>query len=215
MIPKFEHRFPGLAEARLSSSYAGCYDVTPDYNPMISASPVDGLVALRRVLGARLQDLPIGRRAHGRPHHRRGAAGIPTSTTTTSAGSGSPTDDLWSARIPTPAQGRCAECTGHPGIGGRWRHILISRGHSPSHERPRRFGRSAPRQRHCPSVAPRRTRRPRAAVAQEAAGGRRRASTKSNVVALDRLTPTAGTARAASSARSSPTMCAVAGWRSG
>jgi sarcosine oxidase, subunit beta len=43
MIPKFEHRFPGLAGARLSSSYAGCYDVTPDYNPIISASPVDGV----------------------------------------------------------------------------------------------------------------------------------------------------------------------------
>jgi len=43
MIPKFERRFPGLSEARLSSSYAGCYDVTPDYNPMISASPVEGL----------------------------------------------------------------------------------------------------------------------------------------------------------------------------
>jgi sarcosine oxidase subunit beta len=43
MIPKFEHRFPGLGEARLSSSYAGCYDVTPDYNPIISASPVEGL----------------------------------------------------------------------------------------------------------------------------------------------------------------------------
>jgi glycine/D-amino acid oxidase-like deaminating enzyme len=43
MIPKFERRFPGLNQARLSSSYAGCYDVTPDYNPMISASPVEGL----------------------------------------------------------------------------------------------------------------------------------------------------------------------------
>jgi sarcosine oxidase, subunit beta len=43
MIPKFEHRFPGLGAAQLSSSYAGCYDVTPDYNPIISASPVDGV----------------------------------------------------------------------------------------------------------------------------------------------------------------------------
>lgn len=43
MIPKFERRFPGLGGARLSSSYAGCYDVTPDYNPMISASPLEGL----------------------------------------------------------------------------------------------------------------------------------------------------------------------------
>jgi glycine/D-amino acid oxidase-like deaminating enzyme len=43
MIPKFERRFPGLSGARLSSSYAGCYDVTPDYNPMISSSPLEGL----------------------------------------------------------------------------------------------------------------------------------------------------------------------------
>ena len=27
----------------MSSSYAGCYDVTPDYNPVISASSVDGV----------------------------------------------------------------------------------------------------------------------------------------------------------------------------
>jgi len=43
MIPKFEQRFPGLSGARLSSSYAGCYDVTPDYNPMISPAPIEGL----------------------------------------------------------------------------------------------------------------------------------------------------------------------------
>jgi sarcosine oxidase, subunit beta len=43
MIPKFERRFPGLSGARLSSSYAGCYDVTPDYNPMISPAPLEGL----------------------------------------------------------------------------------------------------------------------------------------------------------------------------
>jgi sarcosine oxidase subunit beta len=43
MIVKFEHRFPGLAGSRLSSSYAGCYDVTPDYNPVISPCSVEGL----------------------------------------------------------------------------------------------------------------------------------------------------------------------------
>jgi sarcosine oxidase subunit beta len=43
MIPKFARRFPGWSGARLSSSYAGCYDVTPDYNPMISPSPLEGL----------------------------------------------------------------------------------------------------------------------------------------------------------------------------
>ena len=42
-VPKFTHRFPGFDGASLASSYAGCYDVTPDYNPIISASPVEGV----------------------------------------------------------------------------------------------------------------------------------------------------------------------------
>jgi sarcosine oxidase, subunit beta len=42
-VPKFAHRFPGFDGASLVSSYAGCYDVTPDYNPVISASPVEGV----------------------------------------------------------------------------------------------------------------------------------------------------------------------------
>jgi glycine/D-amino acid oxidase-like deaminating enzyme len=43
LVPKFSHRFPGFDGAALSSSYAGCYDVTPDYNPIISATPLQGL----------------------------------------------------------------------------------------------------------------------------------------------------------------------------
>ncbi len=42
-IDKFMHRFPSLTGASLSSSYAGCYDVTPDYNPVIGPTLVDGL----------------------------------------------------------------------------------------------------------------------------------------------------------------------------
>jgi glycine/D-amino acid oxidase-like deaminating enzyme len=42
-IEKFAHRFPGLSDAGLSSSYAGCYDVTPDYNPVIGPAPLEGL----------------------------------------------------------------------------------------------------------------------------------------------------------------------------
>ncbi len=45
-IGKFEHRFPGLPGAQLRSTYAGCYDVTPDYNPVISATPLGGLTLL-------------------------------------------------------------------------------------------------------------------------------------------------------------------------
>jgi sarcosine oxidase, subunit beta len=42
-VEKLAHRFPGLGDAAISSSYAGCYDVTPDFNPVISATPVAGL----------------------------------------------------------------------------------------------------------------------------------------------------------------------------
>jgi sarcosine oxidase, subunit beta len=42
---KLAHRFPELSEgAGISSSYAGCFDVTPDWNPVISRGPVDGLI---------------------------------------------------------------------------------------------------------------------------------------------------------------------------
>ena len=37
-------RFPGLPDASVAGSYAGCYDVTPDFNPVISRTPVPGLV---------------------------------------------------------------------------------------------------------------------------------------------------------------------------
>jgi sarcosine oxidase, subunit beta len=43
-VEKLAHRFPGLGDAAISSSYAGCYDVTPDFNPVISATPVAGLL---------------------------------------------------------------------------------------------------------------------------------------------------------------------------
>jgi glycine/D-amino acid oxidase-like deaminating enzyme len=43
-VGKFGHRFPSLADAGLESSYAGCYDVTPDYNPVIGPAPVAGVV---------------------------------------------------------------------------------------------------------------------------------------------------------------------------
>lgn len=43
-VGKVGTRFPGLTNAAISGSYAGCYDVTPDWNPVISRTPVDGLV---------------------------------------------------------------------------------------------------------------------------------------------------------------------------
>jgi glycine/D-amino acid oxidase-like deaminating enzyme len=43
-VEKLAHRFPGLADGAVASSYAGCYDVTPDFNPVMSRTPVQGLV---------------------------------------------------------------------------------------------------------------------------------------------------------------------------
>jgi glycine/D-amino acid oxidase-like deaminating enzyme len=37
-------RFPGFTDAAITGSYAGCYDVTPDWNPVISRTGIDGLV---------------------------------------------------------------------------------------------------------------------------------------------------------------------------
>jgi sarcosine oxidase, subunit beta len=42
-ITKLEHRLPGMPDPRIAASYGGCYDVTPDYNPIIGPSPLDGL----------------------------------------------------------------------------------------------------------------------------------------------------------------------------
>jgi sarcosine oxidase subunit beta len=44
-VEKMSHRFPQIMDAAISSSYAGCYDVTPDFNPVISRTSVAGLVA--------------------------------------------------------------------------------------------------------------------------------------------------------------------------
>jgi sarcosine oxidase subunit beta len=43
-VDKVGTRFPGFADAAISSSYAGCYDVTPDWNPVISTTELHGLI---------------------------------------------------------------------------------------------------------------------------------------------------------------------------
>jgi glycine/D-amino acid oxidase-like deaminating enzyme len=43
-VEKVGTRFPGFTGAAISGSYAGCYDVTPDWNPVISTTALDGLV---------------------------------------------------------------------------------------------------------------------------------------------------------------------------
>jgi sarcosine oxidase, subunit beta len=43
-VDKLAHRLPGLPDAAVSSGYAGCYDVTPDFNPVIGLTGIDGLI---------------------------------------------------------------------------------------------------------------------------------------------------------------------------
>ena len=42
-VERVSTRFPGFENAAISSSYAGCYDATPDWNPVISATGLEGL----------------------------------------------------------------------------------------------------------------------------------------------------------------------------
>ena len=44
VVDKVGTRLPGLTSPSIVSSYAGCYDVTPDFNPVISRTSIDGLV---------------------------------------------------------------------------------------------------------------------------------------------------------------------------
>ncbi len=43
-VDKVGTRFPGFPDAAISGSYAGCYDVSPDWNPVISPTGIDGLL---------------------------------------------------------------------------------------------------------------------------------------------------------------------------
>lgn len=43
-VDKISTRFPGFTDAAITTSYAGCYDVTPDWNPVISRTGIAGLV---------------------------------------------------------------------------------------------------------------------------------------------------------------------------
>ncbi len=44
LVERLVHRLPGLTDARVRGSYAGRYDVTPDFNPVIGPCDVPGLV---------------------------------------------------------------------------------------------------------------------------------------------------------------------------
>lgn len=43
IVAKLGLRLPGMPDPRISGSYGGCYDVTPDYNPIIGPAPMAGL----------------------------------------------------------------------------------------------------------------------------------------------------------------------------
>jgi glycine/D-amino acid oxidase-like deaminating enzyme len=42
-VAKVDRLLPGLPNPGLATSYAGCYDVTPDFNPIMSEAPIEGL----------------------------------------------------------------------------------------------------------------------------------------------------------------------------
>ncbi|MCX4094412.1 NAD(P)/FAD-dependent oxidoreductase [Nocardia sp. alder85J] len=42
-VMKLDTRLPGMPDPRVTGSYVGAYDVTPDYNPIIGPAPADGL----------------------------------------------------------------------------------------------------------------------------------------------------------------------------
>ncbi len=62
---------PASPTRRSRASYAGCYDVTPDWNPVIGATGLDGLVRRGRIQRPRLQDRARGRPTGRRPRRRR------------------------------------------------------------------------------------------------------------------------------------------------
>ncbi|MFC8044854.1 NAD(P)/FAD-dependent oxidoreductase [Nocardia sp. NPDC057353] len=43
VIGKLDHRLPAMPDPRVTGSYVGAYDVTPDYNPIIGPAPLPGL----------------------------------------------------------------------------------------------------------------------------------------------------------------------------
>jgi len=43
IIDRLGHRLPGMPDPRITSTYVGAYDVTPDYNPIIGPSDAPGL----------------------------------------------------------------------------------------------------------------------------------------------------------------------------
>jgi glycine/D-amino acid oxidase-like deaminating enzyme len=69
-VEKMAHRFPGLPDPRITSSYAGIYDVTPDFNPIIDRIDEGLLIAagfsghgfkISPAVGRLVADMVLGR----------------------------------------------------------------------------------------------------------------------------------------------------------
>ncbi|HMT48586.1 FAD-binding oxidoreductase [Dietzia sp. UBA5065] len=43
VVERLMHRLPGMPDPAITGSYVGAYDTTPDYNPIIGPSPLEGL----------------------------------------------------------------------------------------------------------------------------------------------------------------------------
>jgi len=43
VVERLMHRLPDMPDPSITGSYVGAYDTTPDYNPVIGPSPLDGL----------------------------------------------------------------------------------------------------------------------------------------------------------------------------
>jgi sarcosine oxidase, subunit beta len=61
-VDKVGTRFPGFTDAAITGSYAGCYDVTPDWNPVISRTGLGGLFVVAGFSGHGFKIAPaVGR----------------------------------------------------------------------------------------------------------------------------------------------------------
>ena len=105
-ISKFTHRFPGFESVGLVTAYVGCYDVTPDYNPVMGSTAVRGLFLCAGFSGHGVQARACCRSTDGRVEHRGQRTPCPTWIRRTSGSSASPMLPCSRARIHTWARRR-------------------------------------------------------------------------------------------------------------
>ena len=124
-----------MPDPRITSSYVGAYDVTPDYNPIIGPSPVDGLFLATGFSGHGFKISPaVGKLVADLLTD--GKTTLPNVEPTTSDTPDSPRTTCCSASIPTRAQEKCDDILGPEGHrpeshvdSGRWHLRWCSSGH--------------------------------------------------------------------------------------